>query len=45
MRCRICGKKIVQTVITQTWYHRKTRNVYCFPNALATPNEKKKHVD
>ena len=41
MRCKLCNKRIYKTQITETWYHKKTTNVYCFPKAIAMPKEKK----
>jgi len=29
MRCINCDKKIKQTELTGTWYHKKSRAVYC----------------
>ena len=40
MRCTGCNKKIKQTQISGTWYHKKTANVYCYPKAVATPKFK-----
>jgi len=37
MKCAVCKKKINQAPLSGTWYHKKTKNVFCYPKAVATP--------
>ena len=41
MRCINSHKKIKQTQVVGTWYHKKTRGVYCEIPQVATPMENK----
>ena len=42
MRCHNCNKKLLQTAVTNVWYHKKSNSMYCDKPHVATPKTKKK---